>query len=129
MRSPTLTSTGSPGVVCAVNGVFGKSIGLSGGVTCPSGSAWTVPAMSPTGTAYVGTTRRGSHTSIPRLVSTTVLPPSSARSRRGSSSRRSAPSSPSTTSRIRTLMSTVYSGSGLTGSVRCARPPAVGPCY
>jgi hypothetical protein len=51
VRSPTLTITGSPGAVCAANGVFGKIIGLSGGVTCPSGSVWMVPAMSPTGTA------------------------------------------------------------------------------
>jgi hypothetical protein len=57
---------------------------------------------------------------MPRLVSTTVLPPSSARSRRGSSSRRSAPSSLSTTSRIRTLMSTVYSGSRRLVQSRCA---------
>src|SRR5690349_24783440 len=63
---------------------------------------------------------------MPRLVSTTVLPPSSARSRRGSSSRRSAPSSLSTTSRIRTLMSTVYSGSRAAGSVALRRPAGRG---
>ena len=59
---------------------------------------------SSSGTAYVGTTRCGSQTSIARVVSTTVSPPSVARIRLSIGSCRRTPSSFISTSRNRVLM-------------------------
>ena len=59
---------------------------------------------SSSGTAYVGTTRRGSQTSIARVLSTTVSPPSVARIRLSIGSCRRTPSSFISTSRRRVLM-------------------------
>ena len=82
-------STISPEALCTVNGTLGSSTrsavtSARGTPTSSPGPAAAGPAgissprTSCTGTAYDGTTRRGSQTSTARVLSTTVSPPSTA---------------------------------------------------
>jgi hypothetical protein len=80
--------SGSPAAVCAPNAVEGLSTvgrpsrnrsGLRG--TSSTGAATSSPRTSATGTAYDGTTRRGSQTIMASVVSTTAAPSASARIR------------------------------------------------
>ena len=69
--------------------------------------------MSSTGTAYDGTTRRGSQMSIGRVLSTAVSEPSVARTRRSTGSCRSSPSARSIRSCILKLIGGQTAEAGL----------------
>ena len=101
-------------MLCTPNGTLGsstRSAVTSGSRTpaSPSGPAAAAPAgtssprTSPAGTAYDGTTRRGSQTSTARVLSTTVSPPSTARIRLAVGSCRSSPKPLASRSRTRSL--------------------------
>ena len=70
----------------------GPSTGGSRSGTSGAAHGTSEAATSATGTAYIGTTRRGSHTSTASVVSSTGTPSSEARTRLVTGSYRSCPS-------------------------------------
>jgi hypothetical protein len=79
VASPTRSDRLSPSVECAANAIPGCSTGAR--EPGPPGAGTSSPPTSSIGTANDGTTRRGSHTSSARRLSTTASPSIRARSR------------------------------------------------
>ena len=108
----------------------GPSTGGSPSGTSAAGHGTSDAKRSARGTAYIGTTRRGSQTNTASVVSSTGTPPSEARTRRVTGSYRSSPrrlsgadpgASPSPM--LRPLRTGVNAGRGRRGA-----QPAVRPC-